>query len=139
MRPECLYSSGMTFRQALDKTDVSECISHLLMVHRNHYHEPGYILSSEKIKNRYNNVIELLTDYIYVTEQKTIVFTYEPVSKTYKLTVDNIILRDWFRDNNYPYREIYNMRIEKPKTLCNEAVLVEVMYELTYYKFPGDE
>ena len=108
-------------------------------MHRAHYHEPGYIMSSSKILNGYNSLIDKITKYRYVSIPETVTFTHEPTNDTYKLTVGDQLFRDWFKEKDFPYNTIYSLQIDKPKNLSNQSVVVEIFYELTYYKFPTND
>lgn len=126
----------MIVKQLLDKIDRIKCILDLVTLHRKFYYEPGYILSCDKITDLYTNVFDRITEYRHTTESKTIIFEYDTTHKTYNVTVEGKALRDWFIENNYPYETLYNMQIIKPKQLENISVLIEIIFEITYYSFP---
>ena len=124
----------MILKQIIDKIDIQQCISDLVTLHRKHYYEPGYIISSEKISKKYNTVFNLITSYSHTTQQRTIDFKYN--RDKYELYVDGMLLRDWFIENSQPYNILYYMKLNYPKNLTLSAVLLEIIFEITYYSFP---
>lgn len=124
----------MILKNILTKIDTQKCVQELIALHRQYYYEPGYILSSNTIADNYNNVFKRLLDYKHTTEKHTIIF--QQSKNTYQLYVQNKLLRDWFVENSQPYSIMYYMDINHPKNLTPMAVLLEVIFELTYYSFP---
>jgi len=124
----------MIIKKLIENVDIQKCINELVILHRKHYQEPGYILSSNKITERYNHVFDMLREFKHTTKQHTI--NFEKALEQYNLYVGDKLLRDWFVDNKKPYNIIYYMKINAPKNLTLMAVLLEVIFELTYYSFP---
>ena len=124
----------MIVKKLIESVDISKCINELVILHRRYYQEPGYILASDRITKQYNCVFNMLREYKHTTKQHTI--NFEQTSGQYHLYVEDKLFRDWFVDNNTPYDIIYYMKINAPKNLTPMAVLLEVIFELTYYSFP---
>ena len=124
----------MILKNILTKVDIQQCISELTVLHRQHYYEPGYIMSSKIISEKYNNVFSKLLDYKHTTQKHTINFQLS--NETYQLYIQDKLLRDWFVEKSQPYSIMYYMDINYPKNLTLLAVLLEVIFELTYYSFP---
>jgi len=124
----------MILKNIIESTDIKQCVDELVAFHRRYYYEPGYILSSNKISALYNQVFEKVMDYRHTTTKHTLLVSAD--KDKFKLTVGDILFRDWFIENNQPYSKLYYMNVDFPKQLSNMSILLEIIYEITYYSFP---
>jgi hypothetical protein len=124
----------MILKHIISKVNKQKCLDRLTTFHRQHYYEPGYILDSKKITKLYNVVFEKLHAYEHTTNKYKLDIKLK--NNVYELLVENQLLRDWFVEKSQPYSIMYYMDINHPKNLSPMAVLLEVIFELTYYSFP---
>lgn len=124
----------MILKNIIENTDIKQCVDELVALHRLYYYEPGYILSSNKISTLYNQVFEKVMDYRHTTTKHTLLVSAN--NDKFKLTVGDRLFRDWFIENEQPYSELYYMNVDFPKQLSNMSILLEIIYEITYYSFP---
>ena len=124
----------MIVKELTRKVTRNDCITKLVQLHRKHYYEPGYILSSKRIAESYNSVYESLRngDYIHTTDK----ITFQLENEMYTVNVGETLLREWITKNDNSIDCIRNMQIIPPEELDHMAVLLEVIFELTYYSFP---
>ena len=128
----------MTISDIIDSVDVPQCINTIVGIHRQYYSEPGYILDSIKLNKLYTEVVELIKQPGKSDNEHVLKYEMDYDQQIYNLIIEDIQLRDWFKQNNNPYTTISSIQIESPKQLPKESILVELLYELTYYSFPNN-
>lgn len=130
----------MTISDLIDSVDIEECVNIMLSLHRQHYNEPGYILNNTKITSNYQHIIKLISSPGKSKKLQTI--KYNTITNhatglvTYELTIEDRLFRDWFKANKSPYDTISAINIDAPKQLDNINILIELLYEISYYSFP---
>ena len=124
-------------KRLIASCDIEKCIAELVELHRCHYHEPGYILDSNGLYEKYIHFIEdIICKYntgMLITESETVNCVYNAEHKIYRLTISKELLRDWAQTSSI--FKIASLQFDYPKSLSKEQLLLEVIFELTYYKF----
>lgn len=113
-----------------------QAIQALVKLYSEHYSHPGYILNREKLTNAFEQLCNKLQQSIpNYNLNVTIDIVLDQSTGTYTLSVDNMLFRDWYRQENYP-GNILTYQISAPKELNKEQLLAELLFEITYYKLP---
>lgn len=127
----------ISFKRLVESCDTGKCINDLIELHRVHYYEPGYLLDKDLLRDKYRTFIkEVLSLYnsgMVIETVNKVEFLYDKQQSVYNLTIDKTLLRDWINTNNIS--AVASMNIQAPDTLSKEQVLLELIYELTYYEF----
>lgn len=130
----------MTVSEIIDTIDVNTSVDILISLHRKNYYEPGYILNSKKLSHHYHDIInhiklpgvcKELHEIEYIESHDE--FTGATI---YKLIKDGIPLREWFKDNKYPYDILSSFNLIYPKHLDKCYVFSELLFEISFYSFP---
>ena len=124
-------------KRLIASCDIEKCVRELVELHRVHYIEPGYILASQSLYEKYikfiNEIISIYNTGMLITETETVNCIYNAEHKIYQLTIYKESLRDWVQSSSIS--KIASLQFEYPKSLSKEQLLLEVIFELTYYEF----
>jgi hypothetical protein len=121
-----------TVNDIFKEVDLPKCVDTLLSLHRLHYHEPGYLLDGLSLRHKYHDMVNSIVDTPRDWQDKdTVKFSLDMKSSTYTVTVRGVLLRDI----NQSIDKISNMAIEHPKTLSKESLVLEILFEISYYDF----
>ena len=121
-----------TVTDIFKKVDLQECVDTLLSLHRLHYQEPGYLLDGISLRHKYNKIVDSIVNTPNNWQDNdTIKISLEMESNTYKLTIGDMLLRD----SDQSIDIISNMKIDYPRTLSKESVVLELLFEISYYDF----
>lgn len=127
----------MIVSELFKRHDVESCIHDLVAIHRQHYHEPGYILDSKKLYSNYENVVSLIMEQSYTKDIHTINFI-ELDTKTFELRIQDKLLRDWFVNNSRPFEHLGQFDLKLPNQITTHGAIIEILYEVTFYSFPEE-
>lgn len=127
----------ISVKRLIDSCDITQCIDDLVDLHRVHYKEPGYLLDGPAMKSRYTEFVEnILRKYnsgMVITSSEEIICQYDSEKKLYSLTIGDGYLRDWVSKTNF--EQLAMLTVDYPDSLTKEQILLELIYELTYYEF----
>lgn len=120
----------MTVAELFHRADRRECVDTMVSLHRRHYHEPGCILNSKLIHDKYSELYERLGVRDIKRNNNQITVTYNPKQSTYQLKVNDSMLRE----STLPIDTIRTTPISYTKNeLTYNQLAVEIMFELTYH------
>jgi len=123
----------MTLHELIEKVGEETCINELVQLHRINYSEPGYILSTKIITQEYKKVFKILSQQTKITDK---ILKFKLCGEVYNVTIDGILLRDWVIINGLDSKDLISSTVDIPTTLSNINVLMEIIFEITYYSFP---
>ena len=75
------------------EVDIPECIDIMISLHRIHYHQPGYILNSTLLRQKYSRIVDILTEDITHNGKEDILhISLDSKTDTYSLINEDIIV-----------------------------------------------
>ena len=128
----------MKINDLIKKCNIDNILDTLISLHRVHYHEPGYVFDS-KIKKLYRHIIEELSRVDYTGHTLKMKIIYNSDQGIYDILVDGVKLRDIAPNVLGPDNISMLSVIEVPKSeLSHEAILLEILTEITFITFPNN-
>lgn len=114
------------------KANLEECLDTMVYYHRRYYSQPGYISNGKIIRERYSKIFNNI-----VTHKPGIQNTFDnlTITKNYKHNVYDIMYNDnVFRDIDITIEALASARINTPKDITYEQIVVEILFDYSYYK-----
>lgn len=122
----------INIKRVIKNSDVSECLDTLVELHSKHYYTPGCILNRKLIRDKYteyiDNIIESVLDY---NNQSTVRMFLDNRNGIYNTEINGTTLREWVKTATS--KQVSSLNIDYPHDMHSNQVLLELLYELTYY------
>ena len=114
------------------KANLEECLDTMVYYHRRYYNQPGYILNKKIIREKYSKIFNNIVTHKPISQNTTGNLT---ISKNYKHNIYDIMYNgNIFRDIDITIEALSGARINSPKDITYEQIVVEILFDYSYHK-----